>query len=76
MKHQHETHDAFLLRMMASNKLSPQLLVNISVKTSQRILDNANNQMGAPALGSGTGVVLKKTLKLEKKLKFSIFSKF
>lgn len=58
MKHQHETHDAFLLRMMASNKLPPQLLANISAETSRRILDNAKNQIGAPALGSGTGVVL------------------
>ncbi len=58
MKHQHEKHDEFLIRMMASNKLSPQLLVKISAETSRRILDNADNQMGATTLGSGTGVVL------------------
>lgn len=59
MKLQHESHDAFLLRMMASDKLSPQLLVNISAETSRRLLDNADNEMGAPALGRGTAVVLK-----------------
>lgn len=55
---QHETHDAFLLRMMAERKLNPNLLINIAEQTARRLLDNADNQMGAPALGRGTGIAL------------------
>ncbi|KTD23349.1 hypothetical protein [Legionella londiniensis] len=51
--------DAFLLRMLIMRKLSTQqLMETLGLETANRILDNANNYMGIPSLGSGTAPVL------------------
>ena len=45
--------------MLNENKLTaPQLAETVGLETANRIQDNANNYMGMPSLGSGTGAVL------------------
>ena len=54
----HQRFDEFLLKMLAQGKLTPRQLANLSEAIARRIMDNADNRLGAPTLGSGTGVVL------------------
>ena len=53
-----ESFNDFIQRMQAQGLLTDELIELCAIKTSNRIQDNADNQLGAPALGSGTGVVL------------------
>ncbi|STX50347.1 Uncharacterised protein [Legionella busanensis] len=49
----------FLASLVAQKKLSIELLIEIlGKKTANRILDNADNEIGAPVLGTGNIPVL------------------
>lgn len=58
-KYSRKSFDGFLLQLLANRLLSPQKLVElVGLQTTNRLLDNAENLMGIPSLGRGTGVVL------------------
>ena len=53
------TVEKFLSNMYRENKLSESTLLElVGEKTARRVMDGADNEMGAPTLGSTTGVVL------------------
>lgn len=53
------TIEQFLSQMYQENKLSKSTLSElVGERTARRVMDGADNEMGAPTLGSTTGVVL------------------
>ncbi|MGQ3889772.1 hypothetical protein ACQUW5_12170 [Legionella sp. CNM-1927-20] len=55
----HQPFKQFLLSLLARKKLSFELLTEIlGKKVANRILDNADNEMGIPTLGTGNVPIL------------------
>ncbi len=54
-----QTIEQFFRTMSQENKVSESTLIELlGEKTARRVMDGADNEMGAPTLGSSTGVVL------------------